>query len=98
MTHPATRDLLQSAARHPDFQTLLQKVIRGERGPFSISGLVNTAKALYLVLIYQATEKPLFVLVDGNKQAESLLDSIEVFFDLLFDGFLNIHPIFSHKI
>ncbi len=74
MIHPATRELLQSAGRQPDFQALLQKLTRGESGPFSVSGLVNTAKALYLVLLYQATEKPLFVIVDGNKQAETLLD------------------------
>ncbi|HTU44163.1 MAG TPA: transcription-repair coupling factor [Bryobacteraceae bacterium] len=86
MIHPATRELLQSAAKQPDFQALLQRLTRGERGPFSISGLVNTAKALYLVLLYQATEKPLFVLVDGNKQAEALHESVEVFFHLLFEG------------
>ncbi len=86
MTHPATRELLQSAARQPAFQSLLQHLTRGEAGPFSVSGLVNTAKALYLVLLYQATEKPLFVVVDGNKQAETLLESTEVFFHLLFEG------------
>ncbi len=86
MTHPATRELLQSAARQPAFQSLLQHLTRGEPGPFSVSGLVNTAKALYLVLLYQATEKPLFVIVDGNKQAETLLESIEVFFHLFFEG------------
>lgn len=86
MIHPATRDLFQSAARQPGFQALLQKLTRGERGPFSASGLVNTAKALYLALLYQAIEKPLFVVVDGNKQAETLLESTEVFFHLLFEG------------
>jgi transcription-repair coupling factor (superfamily II helicase) len=86
VTHPATREFLQSAARQPAFQTLLQSLTRAERGPFSVSGLVNTAKALYIVLLYQATEKPIFVLVDGNKQAETLLESIEVFFHLLFEG------------
>ncbi len=64
----------------------MQRLTRGEKGPFSISGLVNTAKALYLVLLYQATEKPLFVIVDGNKQAETLLESVQVFFNLLFDN------------
>jgi transcription-repair coupling factor (superfamily II helicase) len=86
VTHPATRDLFQSAARQPAFQALLQRLTRGEPGPFSLSGLVTTAKALYLVLLYQATEKPLFILVDGNKQAETLLESIEVFFNLFFEG------------
>jgi transcription-repair coupling factor (superfamily II helicase) len=86
VTHPATRELLQSAARQQNFQVLLQHLTRGERGPFAVSGLVTTAKALYLVLLYQATEKPLLVLVDGNKQAETLLESVEVFFDMLFEG------------
>ena len=86
MIHPATRELFQSAAKQPSFQALLQHLTRGERGPFSMSGLVTTAKALYSVLLYQATEKPLFVLVDGNKEAESLLESAEVFFQLFFEG------------
>ncbi|MGH7091697.1 MAG: hypothetical protein ACREFQ_22640, partial [Stellaceae bacterium] len=86
MIHPATRDLFQSAARQTGFQALLQQLTRGDSGPFSVSGLVNTAKALYLVLLYQAVEKPLFVIADGNKQAETLLESAEVFFNLLFDG------------
>jgi transcription-repair coupling factor (superfamily II helicase) len=86
LTHPATRELLQSAARQSSFQQLLQLLTRGERGPFAVSGLVTTAKALYLTLLYQATEKPIFVLVDGNKEAETLLESVEVFFDMFFDG------------
>ncbi|MCU1295014.1 MAG: transcription-repair coupling factor [Bryobacterales bacterium] len=86
MIHPATRELLQSAARQPSFQLLLQRLTRGETGPFSVSGLVTTAKALYAVLLYQATEKPIFLLVDGNKEAETLLESVEAFFELLFEG------------
>jgi len=86
LIHPATRELLQSAARQQSFQALLQQLTRGERGPFAVSGLVNTAKALYLVLLYQATERPLFVIVDGNKQAETLLTAVEVFFEILLEG------------
>lgn len=86
MIHPATQELLKSAARHPAFQALLGKLTRGESGPFSLSGLVGTAKALYLALLYQATERPIFVLVDGNKEAETLLETTEVFFDLLLGG------------
>lgn len=86
MTDPATRKLLETAGKHPAFQSLLQQLARGAAGPFSISGLVNTARALYLTLLYEQTEKPLIVLVDGNKQAETLLESIEVFFHLLLEG------------
>ncbi len=90
--HPASRDLFQSAAKQQAFQLLLQRLTRGERGPFTLSGLVNTAKALYLVLLYQATEKPIFVLVDGSKQAETLLESTEVFFHLLLEGRDQVPP------
>jgi transcription-repair coupling factor (superfamily II helicase) len=83
---PATRDLLQSAAKQPAFQSLLHYLTRGDAGPFLASGLVTNAKALYSVLLYQATEKPQFFLVDGNKEAETLLESIQVFFDLFFEG------------
>ncbi len=76
MIHPGTRELLQSASRQPAFQQVLQQLTRGELGPFSVSGLVTTAKALYAVLLYQATEKPILVLVDGNKEAETLLESV----------------------
>lgn len=86
MIRPATRDLLQSAAKQPAFQSLLHYLTRGDAGPFLASGLVTNAKALYSVLLYQATEKPQFFLVDGNKEAETLLESIQVFFDLFFDG------------
>ena len=51
----------------------------------SLSGLTTTAKAIYLVLLWQATERPLLVIVDGNKQAEQLLELTETFFHLLVD-------------
>lgn len=86
MIHPATQDLFKSAARHPAFQAVLQRLTRNELGPFSLSGLVGTAKALYLALLYQATEKPIFVVVDGNKEAETLLETLEVFFEMFFEG------------
>ena len=43
MIRPATRDLLQSAAKQPAFQSLLQHLTRGESGPFVVSGLVTNA-------------------------------------------------------
>jgi transcription-repair coupling factor (superfamily II helicase) len=52
----------------------------------SLSGLTSTAKALYTALLWQATERPLVVVVEGNKQAESFFESLETFFDLLASG------------
>ena len=64
----------------------MRKLSREEVRPLSISGLTPTAKALYLVLLWQAVERPLLVIVDGAKQAEILQELIETFFDLLASG------------
>jgi transcription-repair coupling factor (superfamily II helicase) len=85
VTHPAIRDLFQSAAKQPAFQNLLQQLIRGEAGHYEVSGLVSTAKALYLTLLYLHTERPLLIVVDGSKAAEALLEATETFFNLLID-------------
>ncbi len=83
MTHPAVRDLFQTLARHPAFQELTGKLLRHESGPFSLAGLTPTAKALYLVLLWQATERPLLVIADANQRAELLCELNQTFFDLL---------------
>ena len=83
MTHPAVRDLLQSLGRHEAFQELTRSLIRRESNRLSLSGLTNTAKALYLVLLWQSIERPLVVIADGNKQAEALGELIGTFFSLL---------------
>jgi len=83
VTHPAVRDLFHTLNRHESFQELLAKLVRHEAGPFALSGLTPAAKALYLVLAWQALEKPLLVLADGNQRAELLTELCEAFFDLL---------------
>ena len=85
MTHPAIRDLFQSVGRQPAFQDLLRRLTRGEHGPFSLTGLSVAAKALYLTLLYQATERPQLIICDGNQEAESLIEPLEAFFHLLID-------------
>jgi transcription-repair coupling factor (superfamily II helicase) len=83
VTHPAVRDVFESLSRHPAFQELARQIGRNESNRLSVSGLTTTAKALYLVLLWHATERPLFVIVDGNKQAEALAELVDTFFDLL---------------
>ena len=83
MIHPAIRELFQSAARVPAFQELAGHLTRREGNRFSLSGLTTTAKGLYLVLLWQITERPQMVIVDGNKQAEMLGDAVQTFFDIL---------------
>ena len=79
MIHPAIRDLFQSLGRHAAFQELLRSL---DSAP-SLSGLTTTAKAVYAVLLWQMTERPLVVVADGNKQAETLYDAISTFYTLL---------------
>ena len=83
MTHPAVRDLFQTLSRHPAFQEILTKALRHEDSGLALAGLTPTAKALYLVLLWQLTERPLLVVTDGNQSAETLLELTGTFFDLL---------------
>ncbi|HYL74115.1 MAG TPA: transcription-repair coupling factor, partial [Bryobacteraceae bacterium] len=83
MTHPAIRDLLQSLSRDAAFQDTVSRLIHNPSARLSLSGLTTTAKALYLVLLWQATDRSLVVVVDGNKEAETLGELVDTFFDLL---------------
>ena len=78
MTHPAVRDLFQTLNRHPAFQDLLAGLVRREDGPFALSGFTPAAKALYLALAWQATERPLLVITETNQTAENLAELTEL--------------------
>ena len=84
MIHPAIRDLFLSLSRHSAFQELLHSLPSGAN--FSLTGLTSTAKALYAVLLWQLTERPLVIVVDGNKRAEELFEAIHTFYNLLISG------------
>ena len=60
----------------------MRRISRGEQS-LSLSGLTTTAKAIYLVLLAHAAERPLLVVVDGNKQAEALFELVASFHELL---------------
>jgi len=83
VTHPAIRDLFLSLSRDAGFQQVVSRLIHDPGARLSLSGLTTTAKALYLVLLWQATERNLLVVVDGNKEAEVLEELVDTFFDLL---------------
>ena len=85
MTHPAVRDLFQTLVRQEAFHQLVSSLTRREPGPFALAGLTPAAKALYLVLTWQATEKPILVFTDGNQSAEQLEELCNTFFHLLID-------------
>src|SRR5579872_154401 len=54
--------------------------------PVALSGLTTTAKALYSVMLWQLTERPVLVIAAGNKQAETLCQGMQTFFHLLVPG------------
>ncbi|HYK18322.1 MAG TPA: transcription-repair coupling factor [Bryobacteraceae bacterium] len=83
MIHPAIRDHLESLSRDSAFQEIVSRLNRDPRSRLSLSGLTATAKALYIVLLWQLTERNLIVVVDGNKEAETLGELASTFFDLL---------------
>ncbi|MDE3167954.1 MAG: DEAD/DEAH box helicase, partial [Acidobacteriota bacterium] len=84
MIHPLVRDLFLDLGRHPAFQEALRRVSAG--GAASLSGLTATAKALYSVLLWQVTGRPLVLVTDGNKQAEALSEAVDTFFAMLVGG------------
>jgi transcription-repair coupling factor (superfamily II helicase) len=96
VTHPAIRDLFSGLGHHPAFQEVLRALLgaRPEEPPppLAVSGLTLTAKALYTVLLWQGLERPVLVVVDGNRQAEAFSESIETFFQLLASGRGIPHP------
>ncbi len=88
MIHPAIRDLFLDLGRHPSFQDALRQLTvgattAGPGGSVSLSGLTITAKAVYSVLLWQSSGRPLIIVVDGNKQAEALHEAVNSFFSLL---------------
>lgn len=77
------RDFFDVAARHPTFMALVQAVREPAPGRLRLSGLNATAKALYLLLLYKLTDRPLVVLVESNSVAETLCETLMAFHDLL---------------
>ena len=79
MVHPSIRELFARLGRDAAFQDALRALPSGVR----LAGLTPTARAMYCALLWQATERPLLVVTDGNKQAETLFETIQTFFPLL---------------
>jgi transcription-repair coupling factor (superfamily II helicase) len=83
VTHPAVRDLFQALSRDAALQELVGKLLRHDEPVLSLAGLTPTAKALYIVLLWQLTERPMLVITDGNQSAEAMIEYATSFFDLL---------------
>lgn len=82
MTHPAIRDLFHELSREAAFTQLVQ-AMRISGSLAGLSGLTRTAKAIYLSLLYEATGRPILVVTDTSKNADSMAELVETFFPLL---------------
>ena len=76
-------DFFDVASRHPAFLALERAVRRSEPQTLRLSGLNATAKALYLLLLYKQTDRPMVLLVESNPVAEALCETLTAFHDLL---------------
>ncbi len=83
MTHPAIRELFGSLARNPSLQEVVRRLYTEDAPAITLAGLTGTAKALYIVLLWQAVERPLLVVTEGPRQAEALWETVQTFFNLL---------------
>ncbi len=90
------QEILREFSNTQSFQELIRRIQEG--GAVSASGLTLPAKALHLVLLQQALSRPLLVMVDGNKQAESMMELVSTFHELLgnsADGDVALLPAFD---
>ena len=92
MTHPAIRDLLHSLNRQAAFQELTRRLLRAEAGPHTVAGMTLTARAAYLVLLWQTVERPLIVVAHAAREAELLHELVTAFYDLLVTGREELKP------
>ena len=93
MVHPSIRDLFLRLNRDAVFQEAVRGLssTAGADG-IRLSGLTPTARAIYCTLLWQVTERPLVVVTDGNKQAETLFETIQTFFPLLVSSGDKLRP------
>ncbi len=96
MIHPAIRDLFNGLGREPAFQEVVRALMAAREGDpppsVNLSGLTTTAKALFAVLLWQAIERPIILVVDGNREAEAISEPLETFFQMLLSGRGIPHP------
>jgi transcription-repair coupling factor (superfamily II helicase) len=76
MVLPFVRELFSDVAKLPEFSRVVSH-LRERTGRIRVSGLVPTAKALMLVLLRKAVERPFVVVVADNRVAEDLVPVLQ---------------------
>jgi transcription-repair coupling factor (superfamily II helicase) len=81
MILPFVRDLFADAQKIPAFLRAASHLKEGT-GRLALSGLTPTAKALLLVLLRHAGERPLILVVGDNRAAEEMIPVLQGFAEL----------------
>jgi transcription-repair coupling factor (superfamily II helicase) len=81
MALPFVRELFADVEKLPAFARVASRLKEGT-GRISVSGLTPTAKALLLVLLQKASERPVIFVVNDNRGAEDLLPVLQGFAEL----------------
>ncbi|HKT26463.1 MAG TPA: transcription-repair coupling factor [Terriglobales bacterium] len=76
MVLPFVRELLADVEKSPAFQRTVSH-LKNRAGRRRVSGLTNSAKALYLPLLAAAAGAPLIVVVESNRAAEDVLPIVQ---------------------
>jgi transcription-repair coupling factor (superfamily II helicase) len=84
--NPAIREQFLALAKHPSFQELVRRLRGEDSGRSQLGGLTETAKALYLVLLWDALEQPVLVVTATPTAAERLFELLETFHEILLPG------------
>ena len=83
MTHPVLRDYFDRLGRHPAFVELLAAMRGSAPEAVNLTGLTATARAIYAVLLQRLTDRPVVLLVDTNRTAEELNETVTAIFEQL---------------
>src|SRR5919108_5577820 len=81
MVLPFVRDLFADAEKLPAFARVASHLKEGT-GRIGVSGLTPTAKALLLVLLQRAANRPLILVVSDNRTSEEFVPLLQAFAEL----------------
>ena len=81
MVLPFVRDLFADAEKLPAFARAASHLREGT-GRIGVSGLTPTAKALLLVLLQRAADRPLILVVSDNRTSEEFVPLLQAFAEL----------------
>jgi transcription-repair coupling factor (superfamily II helicase) len=81
MILPAVRERLERLLRLPSLEGTLAE-LRSNTNLVALSGLQDVAKALVAAYLSHELRRPAFFITDSNRRAESLADSLRLFFQI----------------